>query len=500
MKKYILAIDQGTTGSTAMIFDHSGSIVAKVNHEFTQYFPYGGWVEHDPEEIWQSVLSTVKEALSDANLTVRDIASIGITNQRETSVFWDRNTGKPYGRAIVWQCRRSAGICGRLKEKDLEEEFHVGTGLVLDPYFSGTKIAWMMENDPEFARLAAAGDLCFGTIDSWVVSRLTGGRVHVTDYSNASRTLMFNITSLEWDRNLLSHLGVPAEILPSVVPCSGVVAETSPDAFLGASIPIGGMVGDQQAALFGQACFRQGMSKNTYGTGSFVLVNTGETPVFSRAGMLTTIAWKIGEEKVVYALEGAIFISGAAIQWLRDGLRIIDAASQTGPTAEMVRDTGGVYFVPALVGLGAPYWDPYARGIIVGITRGTSREQIVRATVESMAYQSRDVIEAMQADSGIEIPILRVDGGASVMDLLLSFQANLLGVEVQRPRVAETTALGSAFMAGLAVGFWKDTDELTEIWQPECTFSPTGNPEDYEKLYRGWKKAVERSLAWEIEE
>ena len=498
MKKYVLAIDEGTTGTTAMVFDRAGKVMSKVNEEFPQYFPHGGWVEHDPEEIWSAVLHTVEMALKEAGIEAGQLASVGITNQRETTVFWRKGGVEPVGRAIVWQCRRSAGVCERLRREGHEERFRTATGLVLDPYFSGTKITWRLENDPEFARQAAAGEINFGTIDSWLLARLTGGRVHATDLSNASRTLMFNIHSLEWDQGLLALLGVPGSMLPEVRPSSGVFGQTDPEAFFGVEVPIGGIAGDQQAALFGQACYHQGMTKNTYGTGSFVLVNTGSKAVSSSSGMLTTIAWGMDDE-ITYALEGSIFVTGAAIQWLRDGLHLIEDAAETGPLAEKVPDTGGVYFVPALVGLGAPYWDPYARGAILGITRGTSREQLVRATVEAMAYQSRDVIDAMKTDSGIEIATLRVDGGASVMDVLLQFQADLLGIEVQRPVIAETTALGAAYLAGLATGYWESVEEIERIWLPEKTFVPVADSSEVEKRYAGWKRAVARSRAWEQE-
>ncbi len=496
MKKYILAIDQGTTGSTAVLFDERGAVLSKVNREFTQYFPQGGWVEHDPEEIWACTLACVEAALAEADTEPSRIAAIGITNQRETSVFWRKGTVEPLGRAIVWQCRRSAGICERMRAEGHEERFRVSTGLVLDPYFSGTKITWRLENDPGFAKLAGQGEVNFGTIDSWLLARLTGGKVHAIDVSNASRTLMFNIRTLEWDGGLLDLLGVPPSMLPEVRPSSGVFGYTDPDHFLGVRVPVAGIAGDQQAALFGQACYHRGMTKNTYGTGSFVLVNTGDEPVSSASGMLTTIAWGI-DGAVTYALEGSIFITGAAIEWLRDGLSIIDDASETGPVAERAPDTGGVYFVPALVGLGAPYWDPYARGAILGITRGTSREQIVRATVESMAYQTRDVLEAMRKDSGIDPASLRVDGGASVMDVLLQFQADQLGIEVQRSAVAETTALGAAYLAGLGVGYWKNIDEIESIWKPERTFEPSPDRELADEKYSGWKRAVERTRSWE---
>ncbi|MFH1151442.1 MAG: glycerol kinase GlpK [Actinomycetota bacterium] len=495
MGKNVLAIDQGTTGTTAMVFDRAGSVLSKVNREFTQYFPKPGWVEHDPGEIWDGTMEVVRKALASAGIEATDLAAVGITNQRETSVFWRKGTTEPIGRAIVWQCRRSAETCERLKEEGLEEYFHARTGLVLDPYFSGTKITWKMEHDPAFARAAEAGEISFGTVDTWLLAKLTGGRVHATDYSNASRTLMFNIIDLEWDPTLLGYLGVPAGMLPEVHPSSGVFGLTDPDAFLGVSVPVAGIAGDQQAALFGQACYHPGMTKNTYGTGSFVLMNTGGEPVFSSSGMLTTIAWGIGGE-VTYALEGSVFVTGAAIQWLRDGLRLIENASETGPLAESVPDTGGVYFVPALVGLGAPYWDPYARGTIVGITRGTSREHLVRATVEAMAYQSRDVLDAMRSDAGIELGSLRVDGGASVMDVLLGFQAEQLGIRVERPVVAETTALGAAYLAGLAVGYWDGLEEIEGIWAAQKIFEPGPDAGKAEALYAGWKRAVERARGW----
>jgi len=495
LKKYVLAIDQGTTGTTSMVFDVKGSVLSKVNEEFTQYFPEEGWVEHDPLEIWDCTMSTVEKALSEAGVAANDLSGLGITNQRETSVFWRKDTLEPVGKAIVWQCRRSAGVCSRLKDEGFEEVFQKCTGLVLDPYFSGTKITWKLENDAEFARQARAGEIAFGTVDSWLLAKLTRGKVHATDYSNASRTLMFNINELKWDEHLLDILGVPAGMLPEVRDSSGVFAETDPECFFGATVPICGIAGDQQAALFGQACYHPGMTKNTYGTGSFLLMNTGDEAVSSRSGMVTTIAWGYGG-KVTYALEGSIFVTGAAIQWLRDGLRLIKDVAETGPLAEKAPDTGGVYFVPALVGLGAPYWDPFARGAIMGITRGTSKEQIVRATIEAMAYQTRDVMEVMQADSGIKVTSLRVDGGASVMDVLLQFQTDLLGVEVQRPVVAETTALGAAYLAGLAVGCWKSLDEIEEIWQPGNTFEPVADRAEMEKKYLGWKKAVERVRRW----
>jgi glycerol kinase len=496
LTKYVLAIDQGTTGTTSMVFDRDGAVRSKVNREFPQYFPHGGWVEHDPEEIWASTLQTAEKALTEASIAPGDLAALGITNQRETSVFWRKGTTDPVGRAIVWQCRRSANVCERLKDEGREEQFRLATGLVLDPYFSGTKITWKMEDDPEFAKAAAAGEISFGTVDSWLLAKLTGGKLHATDYSNASRTLMFDINRLEWSEGLLEALGVPRSMLPEVRPSSGVFGETDPDSFFGVRVPIGGVAGDQQAALFGQACYTEGMTKNTYGTGSFVLMNTGSRAVQSGSGMLTTIAWGL-PEGVTYALEGSIFITGAAIQWLRDGLKIISNAAETGPIAELASDSGGLYFVPAFVGLGAPYWDPYARGMIIGITRGSTREQLVRATMESMAYQTRDVMEAMESDCGMGVTSLRVDGGASVMDVLCQFQADQLGCEVQRPVVPETTALGAAYLAGLAVGYWSGLEEIEEIWQAERSFRPPADRGSPDSLYRGWRRAVERARSWE---
>lgn len=479
-----------------MVFDRKGAVRSKVNEEFTQYFPRGGWVEHDPEEIWMSTLSVVESALAGAGIEASDLAAIGITNQRETSVFWRKGTTEPLGRAIVWQCRRSAGVCERLRAEGREAAFREATGLVLDPYFSGTKVTWKMEDEPEFARAAQAGEVSFGTIDSWLLAKLTGGKVHATDYSNASRTLMFDINELRWSDCCIEALGVPASVLPEVRPSSGYFGETDPDAFFGVSVPICGVAGDQQAALFGQACYREGMTKNTYGTGSFLLMNTGPRAVSSASGMLTTIAWGIGGE-ITYALEGSIFVTGAAIQWLRDGLRVIETSADAGPMAEKAADTGGVYFVPAFVGLGAPFWDPYARGMVVGITRGTTREQFVRAAVEAMAFQTRDVMEAMESDSGLKVASLRVDGGASVMDVLLQFQADQLGCEVLRPVVPETTALGAAYLAGLAAGYWKDLDEIERIWRADRSFAPCSDREGPDEGYRCWKRAVERSRGWE---
>ncbi|MBN1289508.1 MAG: glycerol kinase GlpK [Actinobacteria bacterium] len=495
MDKYILAIDQGTTGTTAMVFGGNGTSLSRINIEFKQYYPKPGWVEHDPEEIWRTVLESAEGAMASAGITPDRLAAIGITNQRETSVFWKKGTTAPLARAIVWQCRRSSEICTLMKEEGLEECFRKSTGLVLDPYFSGTKIKWMLDNDPVFSRLAHKGEVSFGTIDSWLLYRLTGGKVHATDFSNASRTLMYNINTLSWDDELLSNLGVPRSMLPDVFPSSGVFGYTDPGEFFGVSVPISGIAGDQQAALFGQACYRPGMTKSTNGTGSFVLMNTGDRAVYSDSGMLTTIAWGF-EDRITYALEGSIFITGAAIQWLRDELRIINNASEAGTIAQSVESTGGVYFVPALTGLGAPYWDPYARGTIVGITRGTSRDHLIRAAVEAIAYQTRDVLDIMRSDSGIDISEIRADGGVSVMDFLLQFLSDLTGLELRRPAIAETTAMGAAFLAGLGIGFWDNLEEIESMWRCESHFTPVGSGAEMELKYAGWKKAVERALRW----
>jgi len=496
----VLAIDQGTTGTKCMCFDRDQRPLSSASMEFKQYFPRPGWVEHDAEEIWECTRETARRALQEAGLGPQDVAAIGITNQRETTVIWERDSGKPVRKAIVWQCRRSADICLRCREKGLEETIRGKTGLVLDPYFSGTKLTWVMENEPETARRAEAGELCFGTIDSWLLYRLTGGRVHATDVSNASRTLLFNIHDLAWDEELADICRVPMSMLPEVKDSSGVFGETDPEAFLGIRAPVAGIAGDQQAALFGQACFRPGMTKNTYGTGSFVLMNIGERPVISGQGLLTTVGWRMNG-RTTYALEGSIFITGAAVNWLRDGLQIIGQVSEVEGLASQVADTGGVYFVPAFVGLGAPYWDPRARALIIGMTRGTGRAHIARAVIESMALQTADVVEAMVAETGIPLKELRVDGGASVMDLLLQYQADLLGVPVRRPVVAETTSLGAALLAGLAVGFWESLEEIEERWQVEREARPDpGADGRVQAMRRDWKRAVERSLNWALEE
>ena len=496
----ILAIDQGTTGTKCICFDRDQRPLSSVSLEFKQYYPQPGWVEHDAEEIWECTRAAARQALEEAGVSPREVAAVGITNQRETSVIWDRSSGRPVRRAIVWQCRRSADICRRCREEGLEETVREKTGLVLDPYFSGTKLAWVMENEPEIARRAQAGELRFGTIDSWLLHRLTAGRVHATDVSNASRTLLFNLHDLDWDGELAEMCGVPASMLPQVKESSGAFGETDPDAFLGIAAPIAGVAGDQQAALFGQACFHPGMTKNTYGTGSFVLMNIGGGPRISRRGILTTVAWSMGGE-VTYALEGSIFITGAAVNWLRDGLGIIGEVSEIDALAARVKDTGGVYFVPAFVGLGAPYWDPQARALLIGMTRGTGRAHIARAAIESMALQTADVVEVMREEAGLPLSELRVDGGASVMDLLLQYQADLLGVPVRRPVISETTSLGAALLAGLATGFWKDLEEVEEKWKLDREARPDPAAAGRVRVMRrDWKRAVERCLDWARED
>ncbi|MCC3145906.1 glycerol kinase GlpK [Halanaerobium sp. Z-7514] len=498
MENYVLAIDQGTTSSRAMIFDHDGQVVSVAQKEFTQYFPKPGWVEHDPDEIWGTTLGVIADALGKKNIKPSQIISIGITNQRETTVVWDAETGEPIHNAIVWQDRRTASICDDLKEAGYEQEIKDKTGLVVDAYFSGTKIKWMLDNVEGAREKADAGELRFGTIDTWLIWKLTGGNVHVTDYTNASRTLIYNIKELKWDDSLLGYLDVPRSMLPEVKASSEVYGKTVDFHFFGEEVEIAGIAGDQQAATFGQVCYEKGMAKNTYGTGCFMLMNTGEEAVASENGLLTTIAYGI-DGKVNYALEGSIFIAGAAIQWLRDELNLIDNAPDSEYFANKVEDTGGVYVVPAFAGLGAPYWDMYARGTIVGLTRGSSKEHLIRATLESIAYQTRDVLEAMEADSGIELKTLRVDGGAAMNDFLMNFQADILGVEVERPKVNETTALGAAYLAGLAVGFWDNKEELVAKWDRDALFVPKMAEEKKEKLYAGWQKAVERAKDWSDE-
>ncbi len=495
MAKYILALDQGTTSSRAIVFDHEGNNLAMVNKEFPQIYPQPGWVEHNPMDIWNSQLEVAKAAMEKAGVGPEDIAAIGITNQRETTIVWDKKTGEPVYNAIVWQCRRTASICDDLKAKGWIDKMRDKTGLVIDAYFSGTKVKWILDNVPGARARAERGELIFGNVDTWLMWKLSGGKIHATDYSNASRTMLFNIRKLDWDDEILVALNVPRVMLPEARPSSHIYGQTDA-AIFGAEVPIAGDAGDQQAALFGQACYKPGMAKNTYGTGCFMLMNTGEMAVPSKRGLLTTIAWGVNN-KVEYALEGSIFITGAAIQWLRDGIKIIDNSAESEAYATRVDDTGGVYVVPAFVGLGAPYWDMYARGTIVGITRGTEREHIVRATLESICYQTRDVLEAMIQDSGISLQALKVDGGAVVNDFLMQFQSDILGVPVHRPKITETTALGAAYLAGLAVGYWKDQDEIAAKWQMDLEFKPTMAEDKKEKLYSGWKRAVDRALKWE---
>jgi len=497
-KKYIMALDQGTTSSRAIIFNHEGEIVQVAQKEFTQYYPKPGWVEHDPMEIWGTQSGVLREVLETAGIRPQEIAAIGITNQRETTVVWDKNTGRPIYNAIVWQCRRTANICDELKAKGLEDYIRENTGLVIDAYFSGTKIKWILDNIEGAREKAEKGDLLFGNIDTWLIWNLTRGRVHVTDYSNASRTMIYNIKELKWDEKLLEELDIPAAMLPEVRLSSEVYGVTDSKTLGGAEIPIAGIAGDQQAALFGQACFQPGMAKNTYGTGCFMLMNTGEEAVTSKNGLLTTIAWGV-DGKVEYALEGSIFVAGAVIQWLRDELHLITHAKDSEYFASQEEDNNGVYLVPAFVGLGAPYWDMYARGTIVGLTRGANSNHIIRAALESIAYQTRDVLEAMQEDSGIDLQELRVDGGAVANNFLMQFQSDILGVPVHRPEVIETTALGAAYLAGLAVDFWHDKDEIDKRWSVDRIFESQMEETEKEELYKGWKKAVERSRSW-IEE
>lgn len=494
MAKYILALDQGTTSSRAILFDKKGAIAGVSQKEFTQYFPKAGWVEHDPMEIWSSQLEVAQDVLKKNGVSAKDIAAIGITNQRETTVVWDRKTGKPIYNAIVWQDRRTASICDKLKADGYEKDIRNRTGLVVDAYFSGTKVKWILDNVKGARKQAEKGELAFGTVDTWLIWNLTKGQTHVTDYSNASRTLMYNITELKWDKKLLKALDVPASVLPEVKDSSSIYGKTDKSLF-GGEISIAGIAGDQQSALFGQACFEPGMAKNTYGTGCFMLMNTGENPVKSKQGLLTTIAWGL-DGKVEYALEGSVFIAGAAIQWLRDGLKMIDESPDSEYFAMKVKDTDGVYVVPAFAGLGAPYWDMYARGAMFGLTRGTTKQHIIRATLESLAYQTKDVLDAMQKDSKITLNALRVDGGACANDLLMQFQSDILQTDVQRPQVIETTALGAAYLAGIAVGFYQK-DQISKNWAIDRTFKPSMSASESKKLYKGWQKAVERTMKWE---
>ncbi len=498
MGKYIMALDAGTTSNRCILFDEKGEMCSVAQKEFTQYFPKPGWVEHDANEIWSTQLGVAVEAMNKIGASAKDIAAIGITNQRETAIVWDKETGEPVYNAIVWQCRRTSDYCDKLKEEGMTEFFRKKTGLVIDAYFSATKVKWILDNVDGAREKAEEGRLLFGTVETWLIWRLTKGRVHVTDYSNASRTMLFNINTLEWDDEILQKLQIPKKMLPEVKPSSCVYGMTD-SSFFGDEIAIGGAAGDQQAALFGQTCFQEGEAKNTYGTGCFLLMNTGEKPVFSNHGLVTTIAWGL-DGKVNYALEGSIFVAGAAIQWLRDEMKLIDSAKDSESLAQKVEDTNGCYVVPAFTGLGAPHWDQYARGTIVGITRGVNRYHIIRATLESLAYQVHDVLEAMKADSGISIPALKVDGGASANDFLMQVQADIMDAPVIRPKCVETTAMGAAYLAGLAVGYWADKEDVVKNWQKNKEFKPQITEEEREKKIKGWNKAVKYSYEWAKEE
>ncbi len=493
---YVLAIDQGTTSSRAIVFNHDSATVGEAQEEFTQHYPQPGWVEHDANEIWDVTLKVMREALDDAGVSPESIAAIGITNQRETVVAWDRETGEPVHNAIVWQDRRGASFCDQLAEQGYADMVRDKAGLTIDAYFSGSKVTWLLENVEGLRERAQNGEIALGTMDTWLIYKLTGGREHVTDYSNASRTLMYNIFDLKWDDELLEMLGgVPKEMLPEVKPSSYVYGNTDPEVF-GAEVPVGGVAGDQQAALFGEVAFEKGLTKNTYGTGSFALMNTGTEPIKSKNDLLTTISWGLGDEPVEYALEGAIFITGAAVQWLRDGLGIIQSAEETEELAKSLDSNDDVFFVPALVGLGAPHWDSYARGTIVGLTRGTTRAHLARAALESMCYQTRDAVEAMEADSGVDIPTFKADGGAAANRWMMQFQADILGVPVEVPETLETTALGAAYLAGLATGFWSSQEELKERWRLRRRYEPKMGEEERERLYGRWKEALDRSRSW----
>lgn len=498
MAKYVMALDAGTTSNRCILFNEKGEICSMAQKEFTQYFPKPGWVEHDPGEIWSTQLAVARQAMNEIHASASDIAAIGITNQRETEIVWDKNTGKPVYNAIVWQCRRTSEYCDSLKEKGLTEMFQKKTGLVIDAYFSGTKVKWILDHVEGARERANRGELLFGTVETWLIWKLTKGAVHVTDYSNASRTMLFNINTLKWDDEILKELDIPKSMLPQAKPSSEIYGETDPS-FFGGRIPIAGAAGDQQAALFGQTCFEKGEAKNTYGTGCFLLMNTGETPVFSKNGLVTTIAWGI-DGTVHYALEGSVFVAGAAIQWLRDELRLIDSASDTEYLAQKVEDSNGCYVVPAFTGLGAPYWDQYARGTIVGLTRGVNKDHIIRATLESLAYQVNDVLEAMKADSGILLSALKVDGGASANNFLMQAQADVSQAPVHRPNCVETTAMGAAYLAGLAVGYWKDKEDVKKNWTIDRIFQPQIAKETRQKMLSGWKKAVRYAHGWAKEE
>lgn len=498
MAKYVMALDAGTTSNRCILFNVKGEVCAVAQKEFRQIFPKPGWVEHDANEIWSTQLGVAVEAMQSVGATAADIAAIGITNQRETTILWDKNTGDPVYNAIVWQCRRTSEYCDELKAQGYTDKIREKTGLVIDAYFSGTKIKWILDHVEGVRERAEKGEILFGNVESWLIWKLTRGKVHVTDYSNASRTMIFNINTLEWDDEILSILNIPKQILPRPMPSSCVYGETD-STFFGGSIPIGGAAGDQQAALFGQACFEMGEAKNTYGTGCFMLMNTGEKPVFSKNGLVTTIAWGL-DGKVNYALEGSIFVAGAAIQWLRDEMRIVDTAPDSEYMAENVPDTNGCYVVPAFTGLGAPYWDQYARGCIVGLTRGVNKKHVVRATLESLAYLTNDVLKAMQEDSNIDLASLKVDGGASMNNFLMQFQSDIVNVPVNRPACIETTAMGASYLAGLAVGFWSSTEDVKKNWQISKVFNPTMPEEERAKKLKGWKKAVTRSFDWAKDE
>ena len=496
-KSYILAIDQGTTSSSALLFDEEGQAVSSAYQEVPQIFPQPGWVEHDPQELLHTCLTVAHEALQKVGVAASQVRGVGITNQRETTVVWERHTGKTVSNAIVWQCRRTAPLCEELKQRGMSQPIREKTGLIIDAYFSATKLRWILDHIPQGQHRARQGELLFGTVDSWLIWKLTGGNVHITDYSNACRTMLFNIHTLQWDKELLAALEIPEAVLPRVMLSSQVYGETIAG-FLGDSrVPLAAVVGDQQAALFGQACHESGMAKNTYGTGSFVLLNTGNRPIPSRKGLITTIAWGL-PDGVSYAMEGSIFVTGAAVQWLRDGLGLIKDVAESEGLASAVPNTGGVYFVPALVGLGAPYWDMYARGTIIGLTRGTTKEHLARATLEAIAYQTRDVVDTMEAEADLRIPLLRVDGGGTANTFLMQFQADILGIPVQRAAVPETTALGAAYLAGLAVGLWRDTADISRRWSAAETYQPSISTDERETLYADWKRAVERARGWII--
>ena len=494
MTKYIMALDSGTTSNRCILFNFAGEVCSVAQKEFTQIFPQPGWVEHDADEIFSIQLEVTRQALANIGATAADIAAIGITNQRETTIVWNKYTGQPVYNAIVWQCRRTAAYCDQLRNEGLVDAVRQKTGLVIDPYFSGTKIRWILENVPGAREQAEKGELLFGTVETWLIWKLTGGKVHVTDYSNASRTMLFNINTLEWDKDILKKLDIPASMLPRAVPSSTVYGHTTAQ-FFGAPIPIAGAAGDQQAALFGQACFDAGDSKCTYGTGAFLLMNTGEKPIFSDSGLVTTIAWGL-DGKVSYALEGSIFVAGAAIQWLRDELRFIESAADSEYLSQKVKDTNGCYVVPAFTGLGAPHWDAYARGAIVGLTRGVNKYHIVRATLDSIIYQTNDVLTAMEADSGIKLSALKVDGGASANNYLVQTQADISSAPVLRPSCVETTAMGAAYLAGLAVGYWKNTGDIRKNWSVDRKFTPKITSEERSKRIHGWKKAVACTTGW----